>query len=551
MDPRLHGMQFLSPLPYPGRPIRHELSVTRQVIKLGSSSIASGDGLALDVIAGLVSQIATAQRAGHEIILVTSGAARLGLRLLSFEGPTAGAAPALRALVEAVRSLIPEAADVGQPAPSLVNGAGGAAGAATAGDYGRLTGSLHETLRRYESAEPMPQALEVALPASVGQPALMAMYRQLAAAVGIEVCQILVSRSDLASARAMGDLGSLLNEALGRGLLPVVNGNDATDPLSALDNDQVAVAISVAAQASRLLFLTDVRAAYRDSTLSDRISRLTPDEARAVRITAGGVGRGGMGSKLSAAARAACCGIECVIGSAREHDVVARSINPRARLGTVVRAARSSLEPSQRWIGGIAYSAGSIYINKDAEQSLRTGSTLFLSGVKRVDGEFAAGSVVELLDVRHTERLIGRGSVALPSSMLRLLRALSPQEVGCAISILLRLRHAPAPPAGGIGDRAAVPALTDPGKFEDCRELAAGNSRASNEALAQLAASSADRIGELADSFMLAQPQLCAAILLDRGFMLGHVPTEPAAQRTFRNIHAVHRESLVVYPLGP
>lgn len=42
--------------------------MTRQVIKLGSSSIASRDGLALDIIAGLVSQIAVAQRAGHEII---------------------------------------------------------------------------------------------------------------------------------------------------------------------------------------------------------------------------------------------------------------------------------------------------------------------------------------------------------------------------------------------------------------------------------------------------------------------------------------------------
>lgn len=549
MEARLHGLQFTRRVPNLGRRISRELSVTRQVIKLGSSSIASGDGLALDVIASLVAQIAAAQRAGHEIILVTSGAARLGQRLLSFEGPTAGAAPALRALVGSVRSSMLAAADAGTPARGM---AGRAASAATAGDYGRLIGSLQETLRRYESAEPMPEAIDVALPASVGQPALMAMYRQLAAAVGIEVCQILVSRSDLASARAMADLGNLLNEALGRGLLPVVNGNDATDPLSALDNDQVAVAISVAAQASRLLFLTDVRAAYRDSTLSDRISRLTPAEARAVRVTAGGAGRGGMGSKLSAAARAACCGIECVIGSAREPDVVARSINPRARLGTVVRAAGHRLEPSQRWIGGMAYSAGSIYINKDAERSLRTGSTLFLSGVKRVDGEFAAGSVVELLDVRHPERLIGRGSVALPSSILRLLRALSPQEVACAISILLRLRHAPVPLAGpGTRERAAaMAALTDPDKFEDCRGLTARGSTATKEALAQLAASSADRIGELADSFMLAQPQLCAAILLDRGFMLGQVPSEPTARRTFRNIHAVHRESLVVYPPG-
>ena len=139
-------------------------------------------------------------------------------------------------------------------------------------------------------------------------------------------------------------LGELLRGAVGRGLLPIVNGNDATDPLSALDNDQVAVAVAVAAEASRLLFLTDVRAAYRDSTRTDRITRLAPTQARAVRVTDGGTGRGGMGSKLGAAARAACCGVECVIGSAREPDVVGRGLNPRARMGTVggPRAGNSS-----------------------------------------------------------------------------------------------------------------------------------------------------------------------------------------------------------------
>src|SRR5258707_7646990 len=89
----------------------------------------------------------------------------------------------------------------------------------------------------------------------------------------------------------------------------------------------------------------------------------------------------------------------------------------------------------------MAYSAGSVHVNRDAEVSLRTGSTLFLSGVKRVDGDFTAGAVVDLVDVRHPERVVGRGSVALPSAILRLLRALSPQEVACGISILLRLRY--------------------------------------------------------------------------------------------------------------
>jgi glutamate 5-kinase len=508
--------------------------VTRQVIKLGSSSIASRDGLALDVIASLVSQIAAAQRAGHEIILVTSGAARLGRRLLAFEGPTAGAAPALRALVSSVRSSV-HATAAGQDGPS------------PGADYDRLVTSLQEILRRYDTPEAGAQAVDTAMPAAVGQPALMALYRQLAAAVGVEVCQILVSRSDLASPRAMGDLGHLLREAAGRGLLPIVNGNDATDPLAALDNDQVAVAVAVAAEASRLLFLTDVRAAYRDSSLSERITRLTPDEARAVRVTAGGTGRGGMSSKLGAAARAACCGVECVIGSAREPDIVGRSLNPRARVGTVIRGTGTHLERSRRWIGGMAYSEGSVHVNREAEVSLRTGSTLFLSGVKRVDGEFTAGSVVELVDVRHPERLIGRGSVALPASILRLLRALSPQEVACAVSVLLRLRYGGTPADGPAAARGAT-SLLDPDVFSDSRELAEGTSRASREAYAQLAAFSPERVADLADSLLLAQPALCTTFLLSRSFLRGQVPADPAARRTVRGIHAVHRESLVVYP---
>jgi PUA domain len=206
-----------------------------------------------------------------------------------------------------------------------------------------------------------------------------------------------------------------------------------------------------------------------------------------------------------------------------------------------------------------------VHVNREAEESLRTGSTLFLSGVKRVDGDFAAGSVVELLDVRHPERLLGRGSVALPSSLLRLLRALSPQEVACVISILLRLRYgtAAAEEAGksadGPGEQgeedaehapeaAGAASLIDPDVYKDCRELAGGTSRASQEAFAQLAAFSPDRIAELTDSLILAQPHLSTTFLLSRGFLHGQVPTDPAARRVVRGIHAVHRESLVVYP---
>src|SRR5262245_6163234 len=181
--------------------------MTRLVLKLGSSSIASGDGLALDVIADLVTQIAAAQRDGHEVILVTSGAARLGRRLLAFEGPMARAGPELQRLVDAVRLSVSPAS--GGPAS---DGTGQP-------DHAEVMRSLEITLERYGTAD-LVGASGVALAASVGQPALMALYRQLAAAVGMEVCQILLSKSDLDSARAMRDVGNVLIAALGRGLLP-------------------------------------------------------------------------------------------------------------------------------------------------------------------------------------------------------------------------------------------------------------------------------------------------------------------------------------------
>jgi glutamate 5-kinase len=482
--------------------------VTRLVLKLGSSSIASGEGLALDVISGLVTQIAAAQRAGHQIVLVTSGAARLGRRLLAFEGPTARAGSELQRLVDAARDSVsmPDTRSAMEAALDRYAAAG------RAGEQGPLG---------------------VALAASVGQPALMALYRQLAAAVGLEVCQILLSKSDLDSASTMRDVGAVLITALDQGLLPIVNGNDTTDPKAELDNDQIAVAVAVAAGASRLTFLTNVNGVYADEAMRDKIARLTPEEARAIRSLTASEGRGGIRSKLNAAARAAYCGVECAIGSARDTDVVARSLRRHARVGTVIKAAAQRLPPGERWVGGIAYPMGSIGINREAERSLRAGSTLFLSGVKRVDGEFEPGAVVELVDVRHPERLIGRGSVSMPSAVLRLMRALSPEEVAAVISILLRRRHC----QEGAG--------MAPDAYEDVEDLSRRSSQAARQALEELGGASQERIRNLADALLAAQPRACATMLAAGSFRTGAVTA--ADRRAVRDLHAIHRDSLVVF----
>jgi hypothetical protein len=201
-----------------------------------------------------------------------------------------------------------------------------------------------------------------------------------------------------------------------------------------------------------------------------------------------------------------------------------------------VRSAAGQLAPAQRWVGGIAYPMGSIGINREAERSLRAGSTLFLSGVKRVDGEFEPGAVVELVDVRHPERLIGRGSVAMPSSVLRLLRALSPEEVADVLSILLRMRH-----GVGLGSKAAD--LLDDRRYADVADLTRRNSQAAKQVRADLESATPERVRTLADALLASQPRACAAMLAAGTFRSGEVAGRPQ----LRDMHAIHRDSLVVF----
>src|SRR3954447_17935888 len=55
----------------------------RTVVKLGSSVVAGSDGeLRMDVLAGISDQLAGAHSAGEEIVVVTSGAIALGMRVM-------------------------------------------------------------------------------------------------------------------------------------------------------------------------------------------------------------------------------------------------------------------------------------------------------------------------------------------------------------------------------------------------------------------------------------------------------------------------------------
>ncbi|HEU5418708.1 MAG TPA: glutamate 5-kinase, partial [Streptosporangiaceae bacterium] len=234
------------------------------------------------------------------------------------------------------------------------------------------------------------------LAAAVGQPFLMDIYRSVSDVSGRHVCQVLISESDLRSPRAMASVCAVLGECAAAGIVPIVNGNDVTDAQGS-DNDGIAVGLAVAGGADRLLLLTDVAGVHAGAGgPGTHLADLAVPDIRAVPTGRPGSGRGGMRSKLRAAELAAYNGIETHIAAARQPGVITACIKGEP-VGTRIRPARDRFPADARWISGVAASHGSIVINRPAEDSIRAGASLFASGIKKVDGQFRGGDVIDVL----------------------------------------------------------------------------------------------------------------------------------------------------------
>jgi glutamate 5-kinase len=271
------------------------------------------------------------------------------------------------------------------------------------------------------------------LAAAVGQPLLMDFYGSVATVSGSLTCQILIGDADLRTASQMLSISEVIREALERGIVPIVNGNDPANAGRA-DNDAVAAGLAMMIGADKLLLLTDVDGVH-DGDGGATIPVLEAGRLHEIRTHAGGSGRGGMRSKLRAAELAALNGVETRIAGARHPDVILAAVRGEDA-GTRVPAVSPRPVSGKRWISGGAIGQGRLTINIAAQQSITRGSSLFASGIKRVRGDFVAGDVVEL--VGPSERLLARGTIKVSSVLLGLVRALRVDEIAAVLVGILR-----------------------------------------------------------------------------------------------------------------
>lgn len=253
--------------------------------------------------------------------------------------------------------------------------------------------------------------------AAVGQIALAHIYKELFAAYGVTVAQVLLTLEDSERRRRYLNARATLSELIELGALPVINENDtvATTEIRYGDNDRLAARVAQMTSADCLLLLSDVSGLYTADPNLDPAAKLIPEVREItpeIEAMGGGsasaVGSGGMATKIAAAkiATAAGCAMAIAAG-APLHPV--RRLEEGADCSWFLPSSNPD-NARRQWIAGSLRPNGAITIDAGALQALRSGKSLLPAGVVAVSGRFSRGDTVSVLDKNGAE--IARGMVA-------------------------------------------------------------------------------------------------------------------------------------------
>jgi glutamate 5-kinase len=241
--------------------------------------------------------------------------------------------------------------------------------------------------------------------AAVGQSRLMATYEKLFSHYGFHVGQVLVTHADLQDEQRHRNARNTLTTLLRRGVIPVINENDAvsTTELKFGDNDKLSALIAALLPADLLVILTSVDGVMENfgKATARRLSVIESIDEH-IEAMAGGTTSatavGGMKSKIQAAKIVARSGIALVIAPGWSRKVLGEIIGGDD-VGTLFLPQATKLRGRKRWIAFFHHPRGSVIVDAGAKRALvESGRSLLPPGVTRVEGEFAAGDIISVCD---------------------------------------------------------------------------------------------------------------------------------------------------------
>lgn len=272
--------------------------------------------------------------------------------------------------------------------------------------------------------------------ASVGQVQVLGMYAALAAAHGITVGQVLLTRHDTAHRQAYLHARDTLERLLALGVMPVVNENDtvAVEEIRFGDNDTLAALVATMAHADLVVLLTDIEGLYDcdpsknpDACLVEHVDALTDEVIRAAGGAVSGLGSGGMTTKVEAARVLMRAGIPMVVCHGRRPHVILDAVSGTP-VGTLFAAGENALGARKVWIALGGAPKGEVIIDEGAKAALlQHGKSLLPAGVVSVHGVFAPGDAIVLKDAE--DHVVARGLSALSSADLEKVKGMKSSRI--------------------------------------------------------------------------------------------------------------------------
>lgn len=269
------------------------------------------------------------------------------------------------------------------------------------------SGAVAEGMRRlgWPQRPDSIHALQAA--AAVGQMGLVQAWESRFQVHGLHTAQVLLTHDDLSDrTRYLNGRATLLT-LLRLQVIPVVNENDTvvTDEIRFGDNDTLAALVANLVEADRLVILTDQNGLYERDPRKDPeaplIREAQASDPRLMEVAGGSggpLGRGGMITKVRAAALAARSGARTTIASGRSPEVLAALAAGEAP-GTTLLPDTSPYNARKQWLAGHLQMRGRLTLDAGAVKRLReAGSSLLPVGVVAVHGQFSRGEMVACED---------------------------------------------------------------------------------------------------------------------------------------------------------
>lgn len=241
--------------------------------------------------------------------------------------------------------------------------------------------------------------LERKAAAAVGNPILIRLYHRFFEPHGLTVAQALCERHHFSNRQQFLQLKETFAEFWRNDVLPVVNENDLVSnvELKFSDNDELATLLALGFDATALIICTSVGGFLNDKKeIIPVVAKIDEHLLSFISSEKSSLGLGGMLSKLTFTRLATSLGIQVVITGVKEENALQQSLE--GRLGTTFKPQRSNLKARQRWLASGSITLGGIQIDGGAARALRARKSLLSVGIQHIQGSFAPGEVVQVID---------------------------------------------------------------------------------------------------------------------------------------------------------